>query len=391
MEMVLVSIAVSSGYEVEFSCEDYSRSYDNFNFVNDLLMAVAQAGVSIINVADTVGIASKYQGEKYFVNILNRHELNIRSSYPQITWAVHCHNDFGLALENTMNAIVDGPVREIQGCINGIGERAGNVALEQCIMIIEEFLNEKFYHTVNLTEINEISDFVSQKMLKKNCYMPIVGSNIAKHSAGGHTNALLVDPKSYQAFDLNKINTNMSLVFGPSSGGNHAKKIFESFGYYVDEHEKTDIACKIKKLIARKKIFSHKDMLEAYIKLRSPIKIDFISCKKENSKLKINIRGKLFDLSEFIIICLDQKEAVGEFSKLIELYFKKIEKINYKISEILLKNKLTKYKCYMEISIDSKETFKGEAVSSNTFIALIRAFTNTINQSYVYHNYSLNR
>lgn len=117
----------------------------------------------------------------YFVNILNRHELNIRSSYPQITWAVHCHNNFGLALENTMNAIVDGPVRETQGCITGIGEMARNVALEQCIMIIEEFLNEKFCHTVHLTEINEITDFVSQKMLKKNCYMPIVGSNISKH------------------------------------------------------------------------------------------------------------------------------------------------------------------------------------------------------------------
>jgi 2-isopropylmalate synthase len=206
-----------------------------------------------------------------------------------------------------MNAIVDGPAREIQGCINGIGERAGNVALEQCIMIIEEFLSENFYHTVNLTEINRISDFVSLKMLKKNCYMPIVGSNIAKHSAGGHTNALLIDPKSYQAFDLNKIKTNMSLVFGPSSGGNHAKMILESLGFYLDEHEKTDITCKIKKLISSKKIFSDKDILEAYIKLRSPIKIDFISCKKENNKFIIKIRGKFFELKELGAVLLERR------------------------------------------------------------------------------------
>ena len=72
---------------------------------------------------------------------MQKHADIIAREFPDkaIIWSAHCHNDFGLALVNSMNAVFDGPARQIEGCMNGIGERAGNVALEQCIMYIKQF------------------------------------------------------------------------------------------------------------------------------------------------------------------------------------------------------------------------------------------------------------
>lgn len=268
----LIHLAVNEGYEVEFSPEGYSRLQHNFDFVTDLIRAAVSAGASVINCPDTIGGAAKIEGEKYFVKHMLKHAEIIKTEFPNhtIIWSTHCHNDFGLALDNSINAVYEGPARQIEGCINGVGERAGNVSLEQCIMYIKQFGNyldkeNPFFTNIRFEYLKPISDFVANKMLPRQLHSPIVGDNATRHSSGGHTNAILKNPLAYQPFDPIDIGAEISFVFGPLSGSNHAKKIIEEQGYCCEEHEKTAIAQAIKDYYPdRRKGITDIELMQAY-------------------------------------------------------------------------------------------------------------------------------
>ena len=102
---------------------------------------------------------------------MTKHAEIIKKEFPDknIIWSTHCHNDLGLALENSMNAVFDGPARQVEDCINGVGERAGNVSLEQCVMFINLFGKQKDCHYYN--DIN-IAHFIKPFLilLAKECY-----------------------------------------------------------------------------------------------------------------------------------------------------------------------------------------------------------------------------
>jgi 3-isopropylmalate/(R)-2-methylmalate dehydratase large subunit len=272
----IINMATREGYEVEFSPEGYSRMQHHFDFTLDLIRAAVAAGARIINCPDTIGGASKHEGEDYFVKKMQTHADIIKQEFPEehIIWSAHCHNDFGLALENTMNAVFEGPARQIEGCINGIGERAGNVALEQCIMYIKHFgdkVNEhqKFFTGINHIFLQKISDFIAENMLPRQPHSPIVGVNAAKHTAGGHTNAILKNPLVYQPFNPNDIGNEISFAFGPLSGSNHAKQIIERHGYSCDAHEKVEITQYIKDYYHdRRKGITDQELIIAYLDYR---------------------------------------------------------------------------------------------------------------------------
>ena len=137
----MVKLAADVGLTVEFSPEGYSNMGDTFDFVSDVIRAALTNGATVINCPDTIGGACEWQGERYIVNTMQRHADLFAQEFPdkEIIWSIHCHNDFGLALTNTVNAVFKGPARQIEGCINGVGERAGNTSLEQCILYIKQF------------------------------------------------------------------------------------------------------------------------------------------------------------------------------------------------------------------------------------------------------------
>ena len=166
--------AKEAGLEVQFSPEGYSRMGENFQFTFELIKAAVEGGATIINCPDTIGGASQLQGADYFVEHMKEHRRMIEAIFPdrEICWSVHCHNDYGLAVQNTINAVFEGAATQIEGCMNGVGERAGNAALEQCIMIIDQFGKEPgqrgfCVHTdARLDRIQEVSDFIAEHMLR---------------------------------------------------------------------------------------------------------------------------------------------------------------------------------------------------------------------------------
>ena len=295
--------AAQAGCEVEFSPEGYSRMGKNFDFVTDAIRAAVEAGALVINCPDTIGGGFEYQGGEYFVEKMNQHAAIIAKEFPgrTVIWSAHCHNDFGLAVPNSINAVFRGPARQIEGCFNGIGERAGNAALEQCIMIIKHFSREvdsvkPFFTNIRTEHLAKVCDFVSKNMLPRQPHWPVTGDNAAKHSAGGHTNAVLNNPQVYQPFNPGEVGKEISMVFGPLSGGNHAQAIIEQAGFLCAEDEKSVIAQFIKDLYAtRRKGITDEELIRGYVQYRSPIQVDQIDYSKSANRSSIRLSGKFFD------------------------------------------------------------------------------------------------
>lgn len=381
--------ASDSGFEVEFSPEGYSRQGENFDFVSDLILAAVEAGVSIINCPDTIGGAFEYQGENYFVELMKLHAEMVEKKFPDrsIIWSVHCHNDFGLAVHNSVKAVFDGPARQIEGCINGVGERAGNAALESVIMIIKEFGDVRkglpsFFTDVNISVLSKISDFVAKNMLPRQPHWPVTGDNAAKHSSGGHTNAVLKNPLAYQPFDPRVFGKDISIVFGPLSGGNHAQSIIEALGYICTNDEKSKIAQYVKDVYAdRRKGITDNELLKAYFSYRSPIRIESYDYSRTSSHVQLKVEGLIFDRSGSIV-----EEYTGKDSALAAL--KRL--IDSSIETSILSHRSESDGQGVEAESISKIRilcsgleFEGEGRDSDIEISALKAFVDAVNNAYV--------
>lgn len=297
-----VSKAVKAGLEVEFSPEGYSRMNENESFVLDAIKACVANGATIINCPDTIGGACWLQQDKHFAYKMKSQAEIIKKEFPDknIIWSAHCHNDFGLALHNSMIAVFEGPARQIEGCFNGIGERAGNVALEQCIILLKEFGDTifpdvTFTTNIKTEKLTAISNFVAKHMLPRQPHQPVVGDNAAKHSSGGHTNAILRDPLAYQPFDPEIVGKKVGFAFGPLSGSNHAKSVIEDAGFSCLDSEKMAVAQFIKNLYKdRRKGISDEEIIKGYFYYRAPIAIQYYDYAKKRNLAEVTISGKLF-------------------------------------------------------------------------------------------------
>ncbi|WP_223787338.1 homocitrate synthase/isopropylmalate synthase family protein [Marinicella meishanensis] len=313
----LIQLAVTAGMDVEFSPEAYSQMGTHFDFTTDLISTAIAAGANTINCPDTIGRACYLQGDDYFVNHMNQHAAIMRERFPDrdITWSVHCHNDFGLALQNSMHAVFHGPATQIEGCFNGIGERAGNVALEQCIMYLNAFGHSQpgqAYGTgCRAKHIRRISDFVAQHMLPRQPHWPIGGDNAAKHSSGGHTNAILKDAHIYQPFNPSEVGQQVSFLFGPLSGSNHAQSIIHKHGYVCEDHERQAIMQFIKDHHKdRRKGLTDEEFMAAYKAYRQPIKVTQIGFERTGNKKHFAMQATVFGQAEDInFICQDSDTA----------------------------------------------------------------------------------
>jgi 2-isopropylmalate synthase len=387
--------ATSSGFEVEFSPEGYSRQGENFDFVTDLILAAVESGAGIINCPDTIGGGIMYQGEEYFVNKMNRHASMVREAFPHapVIWSAHCHNDFGLAVHNSIASVYDGPARQIEGCINGIGERAGNAALESVIMIIKEFgslesLHSYFYTDIDISMLTQVSDFVSKHMLPRQPHWPVTGENAAKHSSGGHTNAVLQNPLAYQPFDPRKTGKDISIVFGPLSGGNHAKSIINEYGFVCEDSEKADIAQYIKVTFSeRRKGITDQELMRGYFKYRAPVSIDSFDYSRSASKVELTLQGKVFDrVGEIKEEYQGRDSALAALKKLVDPYFPSsiLSHRSESDREGIEAESISKIRI-----VYNEQEFEGEGRDSDIEISALKAFIDAVNTGYVVSNYRL--
>ena len=387
----LVRIMADAGFEVEFSPEGYSRMGDNFDFVTDALRAAAKGGATIMNCPDTIGGASRYQGESYFVNKIKQHAAIIKKEFPEqgIIWSSHCHNDFGTALENTLNAVFEGAVQQIEGCINGVGERAGNVALEQCIMNIRQFgqgahLPLKVHTGIDIKYLKEASDFIAENMLPRQPHSPITGKNAASHTSGGHINAIIKNPLAYQPFDPKDIGSEITFAFGPLSGSNHAQQIIHKNGYLCTDEEKVAVTQAIKDFYAdRRKGVTDDELISAYRIYRSPIKVENLSyAKSGKNTTTLTLQGKFFDQDKMVVEYHGKGSALSAINEAVSKYFPGITVEDYN-SKSQGHSIDSLCESHIIVSVNKDKRFSGSATDDDIEISAISAFIAAVNNAYV--------
>ncbi len=387
----LVTRAAKSGLEVEFTVEGYSRIGDNFDFATDLFRAAIQGGATIMNCPDTIGGACRLQGKDYFVENMRQHRDLMLAEFPEhaLCWSAHCHNDYGLALDNSMNAVFSGVATQVEGCFNGIGERAGNVALEQCVMYIKHFghyYDDKnpLFTKVKTENLQKVSDFIHQNMLPRQPHWPITGDNAARHTSGGHTNAVLANPLAYQPFDPKEVGKEITFVFGPMSGGNHAQATIQQAGYRCEDNEKAQIAQFIKTFyFERRKGITDEELIVAYKAFRSPIKAENFAYNKTSEGASLTIDGEFFTLPDGVTIKYEgQGSAMTALHKRIAEFMPGLCIENYQ-SQSIGKGVNALSEATIDISFGNKACYQGIASDQDIEISALKALVSAVNSAYI--------
>jgi len=199
--------AISKGLDITFISEDTSRS--SLAQIKPLFNELENLGINKIMITDTVGIM--YPG------LISQLVHDIRSiCKPDTQLGIHCHNDFGLATANTLAAIEAGVTLPTL-TVNGIGERSGNASFEETVLALESLY--KVNTSIDLKMITEISKIVEKfSGIPIPLNKPVVGHNAFRHESGIHVNALLKEPKTYEAFSPGLINRKHEYVLGKHSG-----------------------------------------------------------------------------------------------------------------------------------------------------------------------------
>lgn len=234
--------------DVEFSAEDATRT--EVDFLVDVFAAAVENGATTINVPDTVGFAMPAE----FVAIIDE----VRRRVPradQVVWSVHCHNDLGLATANSLSALRAG-VRQVEVCVNGIGERAGNTALEEIVMALRTHQPTLGLATgVNTREIARTSRLVS--MLAGYGVQPnkaVVGGNAFSHESGIHQHGVLADRMTYEIMNPEDIGlAGNRITLGKHSGRHAFVDALGSLGFMLSP-EACDRAFKRFKEMADRKV-----------------------------------------------------------------------------------------------------------------------------------------
>ena len=203
--------------DIEFYAEDAGRA-DN-EFLATMIEAVISAGATVVNIPDTNGYCLPEQyGAK--IRFLKENVRNI----DQAIISVHCHNDLGLATANTLSGIQNG-ARQIECTINGIGERAGNTALEEVCMILKTHHSLNLHSSINSKKFSEISGMVSRMMrMPVQSNKAIVGRNAFAHSSGIHQDGVLKHRENYEIMNPEDVGLQQSDIILTARSGRHALK-----------------------------------------------------------------------------------------------------------------------------------------------------------------------
>lgn len=217
--------------DIEFYAEDAGRA--DITFLAQMVEAVIAAGATVVNIPDTNGYCLPDQyGAK--IKYLKENVQNIDKAII----SAHCHNDLGLATANSIAGVQNG-ARQVEGTINGIGERAGNTSIEEVVMILKTHAIGGLYTNINARNFYEISRMVSQQMrMPVQPNKAIVGSNAFAHSSGIHQDGFLKNRENYEIIKPEDVGfPNASIVLTARSGRHALKFHLERLGFKLSKEE----------------------------------------------------------------------------------------------------------------------------------------------------------
>jgi 2-isopropylmalate synthase len=238
---------------VEFSAEDATRT--DLQFLKEAFACAVENGATVVNIPDTVGYTMP---QEYF---------RIVSEVKQVVGdraliSTHCHNDLGLAVANSLSAITAG-ARQVECCVNGIGERAGNASLEEIVMALKVRKDLVGCDTrIDTRQLMSTSRLVSQITgLHVQASKPIVGKNAFAHEAGVHQHGMLKDRRTYEIMRPEDVGlTESKIVLGKHSGRYALQKRIEELGFSMSKTQLDKVFERFKQLADRKKNIYDEDL-----------------------------------------------------------------------------------------------------------------------------------
>lgn len=250
-----VRYAASFCKDIEFSCEDASRS--EIDFLVEVCNVAIEAGATTLNIPDTVGYAMPAE----FGSLITELKQRVRKDKPVI-FSVHCHNDLGLAVAGSLAAVKAG-ARQVEVTIGGIGERAGNATLEEVVMALN--VRKDYYNVTTGIDTKQIYattrrlfHIIGQPIPRNK---PITGANAFAHESGIHQAGVLANPLTYEIMTPESVGVaESSIILGKHSGRNAIKSKLEKLGHTLTADQVDIVFDAVKVLADRKKEIFDEDL-----------------------------------------------------------------------------------------------------------------------------------
>ncbi|MFY9113870.1 MAG: 2-isopropylmalate synthase [Dethiobacteria bacterium] len=369
--------------DVEYSPEDATRADEEYLF--RVIEAVIKAGATVINIPDTVG----YAVPEEFGELILKISENVRG-IDQVVLSVHCHDDLGLAVSNSLVAIKSG-ARQVECNINGIGERAGNASLEE-IAVALRIRNDKlpYYTDINLTEIYRTSRLVSKLTgIPVPVNKAVIGKNAFAHSSGIHQDGVLKDKQTYEIIDAKLIGGKAAKMVLTARSGRHAlKNELEEMGYTLTEEDFNSLYTNFLELADKKKEVYRED-LEAlifeHISFTVPTyKLDYLQTVSGSKSIPAAIVRLLKGDQYFEEVAVGAGPIDAAYMAINKITGINIELTAYQLSAVT-GGKDALGEVTVKISFKNK-TITGRGLSTDIIEASVKAYINGINKLIAINN-----
>jgi 2-isopropylmalate synthase len=369
-----VKYAKSFVEDVEFYAEDAGRA--DHAFLARMVEAMIKAGATVINVPDTTGYCTP---EMY--GAMMRYLKENVSNIDKAILSCHCHNDLGMATANTLAGINNG-ARQIEVTINGIGERAGNTALEEMAMIIKTHKHLNFETDIQSIHLSSISKLVS-KMMK----MPvqpnkaIIGKNAFAHSSGIHQDGVLKDRENYEIIDPKDVGINESAIILTARSGRAALNFhLTNLKYSLTQEELNTKYEEFLIMADDKKYLSDGDLItlmEGYMK-EDDIKLKYLQvfCGEPSmptATVQLEIQGKSYRAVS------NGNGPVNAAVKAIDSILEEVVAVEEYLVQTMAGDTSDTGKVHMQLTYDDR-VFYGFAVHEDIVMASVLAYLNGINK-----------
>ena len=363
---------------VEFSCEDAGRS--GLDFLCEIIEKAISAGAGTINIPDTVGYAIPEQ----FGELIQKLIESIPNS-DKAVFSVHCHNDLGLAVANSLAAVCNG-ARQIECTINGLGERAGNASLEEVVMAVRTrkdiFDLETKLDTKQIMPTSRLVSTITGFPVQPN--KAIVGANAFAHESGIHQDGVIKHRETYEIMKAEDVGWNQnSLVLGKHSGRNAFKSRLQELGYSFESEPELDEAFAQFKILADKKHEIFDEDLHTLVSGSSLdhseeiYRLDYVSVCSET--------GKIPNAQVHLRIDGNEKTESAEGSGPVDAVFCAIEKLvqSGAILQLYSVNNITsgtdsQGEVTVRLELDGK-IVNGVGADTDIVIASAKAYTHALN------------
>lgn len=258
VEAAVKAVKIAREYtdDVEFSCEDALRS--DINFLAEICGAVIEAGASTINIPDTVGYSVPHKTEAFFRELIAK-----TPGGDKVIWSAHCHNDLGLAVANSLSAVLGG-ARQVECTVNGLGERAGNASLEEITMALkvrhDVFGFETGIETAQIVPASKLVSTITGYPVQPN--KAIVGANAFAHESGIHQDGVLKHRETYEIMSAESVGWAANrLSLGKLSGRSAFKAKLVDLGIELGSEEALNAAfARFKELADKKREIFDEDL-----------------------------------------------------------------------------------------------------------------------------------